>query len=154
MFILLLISEETHWEHGEHFGNLMGTPWEIVGNTLGTNKKTKNPPPLPNPHFSLVSWTFYFQNDSSPFSTWTSTIINCWGYLFCFILISWVCLTIPTFLFCKANLIGPLQKKLKLWRLPKIEVSMERWNASPFGPPSFFSFFSFFKFYFGQNIWD
>jgi hypothetical protein len=26
MFILLLISEETHWEHGEHFGNLMGTP--------------------------------------------------------------------------------------------------------------------------------
>jgi hypothetical protein len=29
-------------------------------------------------------------------------------------------------------LIGPLQKKkLKLWRLPKIEHSIERWSASP-----------------------
>jgi hypothetical protein len=27
------------------------------------------------------------------------------------------------------------KKKLKLWRLPKIEDSMERWSASPFGPP-------------------
>jgi hypothetical protein len=27
------------------------------------------------------------------------------------------------------------KKKLKLWRLPKIENSMERWSASPFGPP-------------------
>ncbi len=26
------------------------------------------------------------------------------------------------------------QKKLKLGRLPKIEDSMERWSASPFGP--------------------
>jgi hypothetical protein len=33
------------------------------------------------------------------------------------------------------NLIGPWQKKLKLWRLPKIEDSMHRWSASPFGPP-------------------
>jgi len=24
---------------------------------------------------------------------------------------------------------------LKLWRLPKIEDSRERWSASPFGPP-------------------
>jgi hypothetical protein len=28
----------------------------------------------------------------------------------------------------------PIAKiKLKLWRLPKIEDSMERWSASPFG---------------------
>jgi hypothetical protein len=27
------------------------------------------------------------------------------------------------------------KKKLKLWRLPKIEDCMERWSASPFGPP-------------------
>jgi len=27
------------------------------------------------------------------------------------------------------------KKKFKLWRLPKIEDSMERWSASPFGPP-------------------
>jgi len=26
-------------------------------------------------------------------------------------------------------------KKLKLWRLPKIEDSMERWSAFPFGTP-------------------
>ncbi len=26
------------------------------------------------------------------------------------------------------------EKKFKLWRLPKIEDSMERWSASPFGP--------------------
>ncbi len=27
------------------------------------------------------------------------------------------------------------KKKLKLWRLPKIEDSMEKWSASPFGTP-------------------
>jgi hypothetical protein len=27
------------------------------------------------------------------------------------------------------------KKKLKLWRLTKIEDSMERWSASPFGRP-------------------
>jgi hypothetical protein len=27
------------------------------------------------------------------------------------------------------------KKKLKLWRLPNIEDSMERWSASPFGLP-------------------
>jgi hypothetical protein len=27
------------------------------------------------------------------------------------------------------------KKKVEIWRLPKIENSMERWNASPFGPP-------------------
>jgi len=27
------------------------------------------------------------------------------------------------------------KKKLKPWRLPKIEDYMERWTASPFGPP-------------------
>jgi hypothetical protein len=32
-------------------------------------------------------------------------------------------------------LIGPSQKKLKLFKLPKIEESMERRIASPFGPP-------------------
>ncbi len=120
------------WEHLE---KLMGTHWEQT-------RKQKILPPLPTPHFSLASWTFYFQNDSSPFSTWTSIIINSWGYLFCFILISWVCLTIPTFLFCNEPIwLAHHKKKLKLWRLPKIKVSMERWNASPFDPPSFFSFF-------------
>ncbi len=33
------------------------------------------------------------------------------------------------------NLIGPDKTKLKLWRLTKIEDSMDRWSASPFGPP-------------------
>jgi len=28
----------------------------------------------------------------------------------------------------------PLQKKLKQWRLPKIEDSMERWNVLPLWP--------------------
>jgi hypothetical protein len=27
------------------------------------------------------------------------------------------------------------KKELKLWRLPNIEDSMERWSASPFGLP-------------------
>jgi hypothetical protein len=27
------------------------------------------------------------------------------------------------------------KKKVEIWRLPKIENYMERWNASPFGPP-------------------
>ncbi len=37
-------------------------------------------------------------------------------YLFCFILISWGCLTSPT-LFC--NLIGPLQKKVEIMEAPQ-----------------------------------
>jgi hypothetical protein len=33
------------------------------------------------------------------------------------------------------NLIGPDKKKLKLWKLTKIEDSVDRWSASPFGSP-------------------
>jgi hypothetical protein len=29
------------------------------------------------------------------------------------------------------------KKKLKPWRLPKIEESIERWSASTFGPPTY-----------------
>jgi len=29
----------------------------------------------------------------------------------------------------------PSQKKVKIWKLPKIEDSMERWIASPSVPP-------------------
>jgi hypothetical protein len=70
------------------------------------------------------------------------------GYLlFCFILISWGCLTSPTFFFvflfffffvvAMSQFDWPIakNKKLKLWWLPKIEDSMERWSESPFGPP-------------------
>jgi hypothetical protein len=58
------------------------------------------------------------------------------GYLFCFILISWGCLTSLHFLFLFiqwANLVDP-KTKLKLRRLPKIEDSMEGWSASTFRP--------------------
>jgi hypothetical protein len=34
----------------EHIENLMGTHWELGGNTLGTTRKMKKTPPLaPNP---------------------------------------------------------------------------------------------------------
>jgi hypothetical protein len=46
-------------------------------------------------------------------------------YFFCFILISWGCLTSSTFFYFG-------QKKVKLWRLPEIEDSIERWSASPY----------------------
>ncbi len=41
-----------------------------------------------------------------------------------------------SFFFAMSQFDWPItKKKLKLWRLPKIEDSMERWSASPFGPP-------------------
>ncbi len=41
----------------------------------------------------------------------------------------------PFFFFCNEPICGPIaNKKLKLWRLPKKENSVERWSASPFGP--------------------
>jgi hypothetical protein len=33
----------THWELGEHIGNLMGTHWELEGNMLGTKEKNLLP---------------------------------------------------------------------------------------------------------------
>jgi len=65
-----------------------------------------------------------------------STLYLFWGYLFCSILISWGCLTSPTFfLFAMSQFDWPMaKKKMELWRLPIIEDSTERWSASPFGP--------------------
>ncbi len=55
--------------------------------------------------------------------------------LFCFILISWGCTTSLTFYFCNEPIwLAHCKKKFKLWRLPKIKDSMERWSASPFWP--------------------
>jgi hypothetical protein len=75
-----------------------------------------------------------------------------WGYLlFCFTLISWGCLTSPAFFFFFSVAMSQFdwsitkKQKLKLWWLPKIEDSMERWSVSPLirkGED------------FGQNIWD
>jgi len=50
------------------------------------------------------------------------------------------------------NLIGPDKKKLKLRRLTKIEDSMDRWSASPFGPPIYLRRGGGEDF--EQNIWD
>ncbi len=63
-------------------------------------------------------------------------LIN-WVYFLCFILISWGCLTSPTSFFfgCKEPIwLAHCQKKLKLWRLPKIEDSLKRWSVSALWP--------------------
>jgi len=43
--------------------------------------------------------------------------------------------TSPTFFFAMSQFDWPSQKKVKIWKLPKIEDSMERWIASPSVPP-------------------
>ncbi len=55
----------------------------------------------------------------------------------CFILINWGCLTNPTIFFCCNEptwLTHCKKKKLKLWRLPKIEDSTESWSALSLWP--------------------
>jgi hypothetical protein len=42
----------------------------------------------------------------------------------------------PPFFFAISQFDWPkAKKKLKLWKLPKIEKSMKTWSASPVGPP-------------------
>ncbi len=54
------------------------------------------------------------------------------------------------FFFAMSQFDWPIaKKKLKLYRLPKILDSMERWSASPFGPAICEKGEDF-----GQNIWD
>jgi hypothetical protein len=55
------IKARCYWEHlwgtyqepTEHFGNLMGTHWELEGNMLGTKEKIFPPPPHPAPKKNL-----------------------------------------------------------------------------------------------------
>ncbi len=47
------------------------------------------------------------------------------------------------------NLIGPSKKKLKLWKLRKIENSMDKWSASPLAHRYMWEGKDF-----EQNIWD
>jgi hypothetical protein len=75
----------------------------------------------------------------------------------CFILISWGCRTSPTllhlcfFFFCNEPIwLAHRKKKLKLWRLPKIEDSMEWWSASP----PLAHLYRWERQDFGQNVWD
>ncbi len=54
------------------------------------------------------------------------------------LLISWGCLTSPTFFFGVAISQFDWPIETKSWNYggsPKTEVSLERWSASPFGPP-------------------
>jgi hypothetical protein len=86
-----------------------------------------------------------FQNCLSPFLAWANergrNLGKTGDTYFCFILISWGCLTSPIFLFfyffAMSQFDWPIRKKkekkkkkkLKLWRLSKIEDSMERWSV-------------------------
>jgi hypothetical protein len=50
--VLLGTSYGTHWEIGEHFGNLTKTGWELDGKTLRTTKGI-HLPPAPAPEKKL-----------------------------------------------------------------------------------------------------
>ncbi len=80
----------THWELGEHIGNLMGTNWELKGNIVRTHwqpgKYEKKSSPLPFPKKTLKRkkqgtlsaclglpiscMKFLFTKSSSPFLAW------------------------------------------------------------------------------------
>jgi hypothetical protein len=140
----------TYWEPN---GNPLRTWRELSENTFGNQGKMKKNPPTPQlekarhlgcmlgPSHGLHEISLHkrvrhlFLSQANTVCKEHPTSIINWGYLFCFILISWGCLISPTSFFC----IEPIwlahrdKKKLKLWSLPRIEDSMERRSASPFG---------------------
>jgi hypothetical protein len=140
---------------GTPLGNTLGIWREDVGNKGKMKKKTLPLPPTPsqNPKlkrqkkqgtlyalwaFPLSAWNFYFQNRSPPFLGWANTPIINWEYLFYspFLFVRWDASQVFFCLFWgqQANLVGPpLTKKMKLWRLHKIEgpLYFEVYRASP-----------------------
>jgi hypothetical protein len=69
-------------------GTVLRTCWEHIENRKKEEKKSPLFPPLKPKRkktnhpwtFSLALWNFYFQNCSSPFSTWTNTLSINWGF--------------------------------------------------------------------------
>jgi hypothetical protein len=97
---------------------LLGILKEQFENFIRTDKQQMNPPSwtpitqkgkkLSTLSFVIGCMKFLFSKSLPPFSTWANTPIIVWGYLFCFISISWGCLTCRTNFFLQwANLIGP-----------------------------------------------
>jgi hypothetical protein len=89
------IKVRCYWEHT---GNLMGTHWELEGDTFGNEgipKKILLSPKTWKKKFKALwvhaepsHWLHgisMFQNCSSPFLAWANTPIINWGYLFDFI---------------------------------------------------------------------
>jgi hypothetical protein len=61
------------------------------------------------------------------FFSWTPSTNHCCCYVYC----TYKCSQVQLFFLQWANLIGPSQKKVKIWKLPKIEDSMKRFIAFP-----------------------
>jgi len=112
------------WEHvGEYIGNLgniLGTQWEP-----GKNEKKILPRPKLKRKKSkatwvhawavpLAAWNSSSQKSLSPFLARPNT-----PYLFCFILISWGCLTSPTFFFHNEPIDWPIAKKNETMEAPQ-----------------------------------
>jgi hypothetical protein len=157
----------SYGEHvGEHIGNLeniLRNRWELTGNLKGTvethwelgKSEKKNPLPLTPPPPKLK------RGKKKSKARWTSYWEYFFIYLFCFILISWWCLTSPTFFFflfvgAMSQFDWPITKKKRKKEVknkggsPKIEDSTERWWVPSLWPPLHRWEGEDFE----QNIWD
>jgi len=109
-------------EYIENLANIVRTWWELKGNIVGTrefcNKSSSKPPLPPLTKKEKMQGTL---------SACLGLHIGCMKFLFpkVFITIFGLNYTSHKSNIFLLNLIGPWQKKLKLWRLPKIEDSMK-----------------------------
>ncbi len=145
--VTLGMSWRTTWELGEPLSNMMGTHCEHI-------IKQKYPPFCPPLKvkkigclmsacwaFSLATWNFYFSKTvchhfglGQQQGHKLYVILN-WGYLLCFILVSWESQFQLFFFLQWANLIGPSQKKSWNYGDSQNRSFYGKMSASLVGPP-------------------
>ncbi len=128
---------------GTSWGTTWRTDWEKGGKknlaTTGPKRKKQDPPweHAEPPHW--LHETFVFKTVCYQFwpalmaGTWNGE----WGYLFCFVLISWWCFTSLTFFSFDNEPIwlAHHKKKVETKKEAPQNITLGRWSASPFGPP-------------------
>jgi hypothetical protein len=150
---------------GNASGNTLGTLWELYENTLETREKKLNVSLSPlskrkklDPFmsacwaFPLDAWNFYFQNCSSPFSTWTNTPVINWAYIIILIHINYfmgVFITSSFFFVKEAYSLTHQQFFGKLSSPPQLQ---NKNNCIP-KESTFFNLYTW-QLNLGQSIWD